>query len=99
LFYILAGFAPLWFASLLFAFPNSPIWVGLTIFPVTAPVQTMLRLGISDIPLWQILTSIGVLGLSIIVGLYFSIKIFRMYMLMYGKRPGFGEIIKNLKDA
>jgi len=99
MFYVLLGFVPLWFSALLFNFPNSPIWVGLTIFPVTAPVQTMLRLGVSDIPLWQIITSIGVLGLSIIVGLFFSIKIFRLYMLMYGKRPGFAEIIRSLKNA
>jgi ABC-2 type transport system permease protein len=97
LFYILLGFAPLWFSSLLFAFPNSSIWVVLTIFPVTAPVQTMLRLGVSDIPFWQIMTSIGVLGVSIIAGLFLAIKIFRMYMLMYGKRPGFAEIIHGLK--
>ena len=99
LFYILLGFAPLWFSSLLFAFPDSIIWVVLTIFPVTAPVQTMLRLGVSDIPLWQIMTSIGVLGLSIIVGLFLSIKIFRMHMLMHGKRPGFAEIIHSLKNV
>lgn len=99
LFYILLGFAPLWFSSLLIALPDSSIWVALTIFPVTAPVQTMLRLGVSDIPLWQIMTSIGVLGLSIIVGLFLSIKIFRMHMLMYGKRPGFAEIIHSLKNA
>lgn len=99
LFYILFGFVPLWFSSLLFAFPNSSIWVVLTIFPITAPVQTMLRLGMSDIPLWQIMTSIGVLGISIIVGLFLSIKIFRMYMLMYGKRPGIREIIRNLKNG
>ena len=96
---LLLGFAPLWFSSLLFAFPNSSIWVVLTIFPVTAPVQTMLRLGVSDIPLWQIMTSIGVLGLSIIAGLFLSIKIFRVYMLMYGKRPGFRDIIHSLKNA
>lgn len=99
LFYILLGFAPLWFSSLLFAFPNSFIWVVLTIFPVTAPVQTMLRLGVSDIPLWQIMTSIGVLGFSIIVGLFLSIKIFRVYMLMHGKRPSLAEIIHSLKNA
>jgi ABC-2 type transport system permease protein len=99
LFYILFGFAPLWFSSLLFAFPNSSIWVVLTIFPVTAPVQTMLRMGVSDIPFWQIMTSIGVLALSIIVGLTLSIKIFRVYMLMYGKRPGFAEIARGLKNA
>ncbi|MHA1112822.1 MAG: ABC transporter permease [Promethearchaeota archaeon] len=99
LFYTLTSFAPLWFLSLFIAFPNSPIWVVLTIFPVTAPIQTMLRLGVSDIPLWQIMTSIGVLGVSVIAGLFLSIKIFRVYMLMYGKRPGFAEIIHNLKNA
>ncbi len=99
LFYTLGSFIPLWFSSLLLAFPNSAIWVVLSIFPVTAPVQTMLRLGVSDIPLWQITTSIGVLGLSIIVGLFLSIKIFRMNMLMHGKRPNFTEIIRSLKNA
>ncbi len=58
MFYVMLGFVPLWFASLLMAFPNSSIWVVLSIFPITAPVQTMLRLGVSDIPAWQILTSI-----------------------------------------
>ena len=99
LFYTLSSFSPLWFLSLLMFFPNSFIWIVLTIFPVTAPIQTMLRLGVSDIPFWQIMTSIGVLGLSIIMGLFLVIKIFRVYMLMYGKKPGFRDIIHSLKNA
>ena len=95
----MATFIPLWFIALLMNFPHSPVWVVLTIFPVTAPAQTMLRLGMSEIPLWQILTSIGVLVLSIIAGLFLAIKIFRLYMLMYGKRPGFAEIVHSLKNA
>lgn len=97
--YTLTSFIPLWFSSLFIAFPNSAIWVVLTIFPVTAPVQTMLRLGMSDIPLWQILTSIGVLVLTIIGGLYLSIKIFRVNMLMHGKRPGLKDLIYSIKNA
>ena len=99
MFYIMMLFVPLWLFGVYINFPNSPIWVVLSIFPITAPVQTMLRLGVSDIPAWQIVTSIGVLGLSIIVGLFLSIKIFRMFMLMYGKRPGLAEIIRGLKTA
>jgi ABC-2 type transport system permease protein len=99
LFYTLGSFVPLWLSSLNMFFPNSFIWVVLTIFPVTAPVQTMLRLGTSDVPPWQIITSIGVLALSIVVGLFLSIKIFRMHMLMYGKRPGLAQIIQSLEDA
>jgi ABC-2 type transport system permease protein len=97
-FYTMMSFIPLWFLGLQMAYPNSPVWVVLMIFPVTAPVQTVVRLGITDIPLWQLLTSIGVLVLSIIGGLILTIKIFRMYMLMYGKRPSIGELYRSLKN-
>jgi len=92
-------FAPLWFMSLLMFFPNNPIWVVLTIFPLTAPVEVMVRLGVSDIPAWQLGTSIAVLGLSIIGTLLLTTRIFRTYLLMYGKRPTFREILRNLRSA
>jgi ABC-2 type transport system permease protein len=99
MFYTMVTYIPLWFLGLQAAFPNHPIWIVLMIFPITAPIQTLVRLGITDIPLWQIASSIVVLILSIIVGLYLAIKIFRMYMLMYGKRPSLGEVFRNLKNA
>ena len=99
MFYILTGYIPLWTLGAFVNFPNNPIWVVLSIFPITAPVQMMLRLGVSDIPIWQIVTSIGVLCLSIIVGMFLSVKIFRLYMLMYGKRPRVTEIIRGLKNV
>ncbi len=97
LFYTLACFIPLWFSSLTIAFPGSPVWTVLSIFPITAPIEVMFRMGVSDVPLWEILTSVGVLFLSIIGGLFLVIKIFRMNMLLIGKRPGFKDIIYGLK--
>jgi ABC-2 type transport system permease protein len=97
--YTLFVFVPLWFASLLFVFPNSPIWVVLTIFPISSPIEVMIRLGVSDIPVWELATSIVVLVLSIVIVLYVSIKVFRIYLLMYGKRPTMGEIVRNLRNA
>jgi len=99
MFYTMASFIPLWFSSLYIAFPNSHIWVVFTLFPVTAPVQTMLRLGGTEVPLWQIITSLGLLGLSVLGGLILSIKIFRMNMLMHGKRPSIREVIQGLKET
>lgn len=92
-------YVPLWFSSVLFAFPNSPIWLALTIFPVTAPIATMIRLGVSDIATWELAVSMTVLVLSIIGILFLSIRAFRIYLLMYGKRPTWGEIIQNLKKG
>ena len=95
----LPAFIPLWFMSLLMAFPNNPIWVVLTIFPLTAPVEVIIRLGVSDIPAWELAASIAVLGLSIIGVLLLTIRVFRTYLLMYGKRPSIGEIIRNLRSG
>jgi len=91
--------SPLWFMSLLMIFPDNPIWAVLTIIPITAPVEVMLRLGVSDIPVWQLASSMAMLVLSIIGMLLLTIKIFRAHLLMYGKRPRLREIIRSLKSG
>ena len=57
----------------------------------------MLRLGLTGVPIWQLAVSITVLVLSIIGGLLLAAKLLRTYILMYGKRPGIREIIRNLR--
>jgi ABC-2 type transport system permease protein len=96
--YIMAGFIPLWLIGLLINFPDSPIWIALSIFPITAPIQVMVRLGVSSIPTWQILTSITVMVISIILGLNLGIKVFRLFMLMYGKQPNLREITQSVRS-
>ena len=91
--------APFWLLSLIMEFPYSPAWVVLSIFLFSAPVLVMLRLGLTGVPAWQLATSIAVLVLCIIGGLALSSKLLRTYMLMYGKRPNLGEIIRNLRRA
>jgi ABC-2 type transport system permease protein len=92
-------FIPFWFGSLLFIFPDNPIWVFLTIFPITAPVTTLLRLGVSDVPVWQIVVNILLLALSIVGMLWVAIRVFKTYLLMYGKRPRLGEIMRSLRSG
>jgi ABC-2 type transport system permease protein len=97
--YALLAFVPLWFASVLFVFPDNPIWSVLTIFPVTAPMAVMLRLGVTGIAAWELAVSLAVLVLSIILVMFLAIRAFRVYLLMYGKRPSWGEIIRSLRSG
>jgi ABC-2 type transport system permease protein len=97
--YGLPAIAPLWFMSLLILAPNNPIWIVFSIFPFTAPVLVMLRLGVTGVPPWQLAASIAVLVSCIIGGLVLASKLLRTYMLMYGKRPNLGEIIRNLRSG
>jgi ABC-2 type transport system permease protein len=90
---------PLWFTSLLMFFPDNPAWIFFTIFPLSAPVEVIMRLGVGVVPAWQLVVSIAVLALSIIGTLLLTIRIFRTYLLMYGKRPSFGEVLRNLRTG
>lgn len=95
---VLIAISPLWFTALLWAIPDNPVWVVLSIFPFTAPVQVILRLGVTNVAAWELVASITVLVLTIIGGLLLSAKILRTYLLMYGKKPALAAIIHSLRS-
>jgi len=96
--FTLFAVAPFWFYSPLFMFPNSPVWVVFSIFPFSAPVLVMLRLGMLGVPAWQLIASMAVMVLSIVGGLLLVARLLRTYILMYGKRPGLRVIVRNLRS-
>jgi ABC-2 type transport system permease protein len=56
-------------------------------------------MGITDIPTWQLITSMALMILTIIGSKFLAGKIFRTFLLMYGKTPKLGEIIRMLRQA
>ena len=98
-FIIMPGLMPLMLIYFLVENPDHVITNFLTFFPICTPIASMIRLAVGNIPPWQIALSIIVLVLSI-AGLFFlGTKIFRTFLLMYGKRPGLREIIRSLRQA
>jgi ABC-2 type transport system permease protein len=95
--YTIFNFAPFWFVSLLMFYPDNPVWVVLSIFPFTAPVLVMLRLGLTGVPVWQLAVSTAVLAACVVGGLLLSARLLRVYMLMYGKRPALRDIVRSLR--
>ena len=95
--YTVFNFAPFWFLSVLLLYPNNPAWVVVGTIPFIAPVLTMMRLGITGVPAWQLALNICVLVASIVGGLLLAAKLLRVYLLMYGKRPGLSQIVRSLK--
>lgn len=81
---------PIWIPYFMFAMfinnPNSPVAVALTLFPLTAPMTIVLRLGFTVIPTWQLVVSVILLVLSAIGSLWLAGRAFRMGMLMYGQK-------------
>jgi ABC-2 type transport system permease protein len=97
--FTMIGVIPFMLAPFIMENPNHVVTQALTLFPITTPITIMIRLGLADIPVWELAVSITLLVASIIGALLLAAKVFRTFLLMYGKRPGFGEIIRSLRKA
>jgi len=74
--------------------PESTIAIVLSIFPMTSPIVMLLRILVSPPAPWQIALSISLLVLSVVGMALLAAKIFRIGILMTGKRPKLGEIAR-----
>ena len=93
--------APLVFTMVIYSLvlndPSSKASVILSEIPFFAPVLMPLRVSLQTPPAWQIALSIAILFLSIGVVIYLSAKIYRVGILMYGKRPTLPEMVRWLR--
>ncbi|AKB23751.1 ABC-type Na+ efflux pump, permease component [Methanosarcina sp. MTP4] len=94
-----AAAAPLIFMQLLLTKPDSPLAVSLSLFPFTSPVAMLVRIGATEVPFYQVAASLFILMLSIHGVIIFSSRLFRAYLLMYGKRPAVREILRNMRGG
>lgn len=76
--------------------PDGPLAFWASLFPLTSPIVMMVRLPFS-VPLWQELLSVGLLYLTALFFVWFSARIYRVGILMYGKKPTIKELIKWIK--
>ena len=83
---------PYMISGFLFANPNMLIARVLSFFPLTASTMMMLRLPLAEVGWVDVVGSIVVLLLSIPAALWVGAKLFRVGLLIYGKRPTLREI-------
>ncbi len=73
--------------------PNSSLAVFGSIFPLTSPIVMMGRVTY-DIPAWQLISSMVLLIGTFFLLTWITAKIYRIGILMYGKKPSWKEMIK-----
>lgn len=92
---------PVWISfgiiPLLMANPDSVWIVVASFFPLTAPFVMMLRMGVLSPPAWQYAVSIVIMFLSTWGALWFSTRLYRVGVLMYGKRATLSEMMRWLR--
>ena len=91
--------SPLYFLAVLVNSPNSPLALALSFFPLTAPMTTVFRVALTDVPWWQIGVSLAVLVLSAAGALWEAGRAFRIGMVRYGQRVRLKEVFARRAKA
>jgi ABC-2 type transport system permease protein len=74
--------------------PDSTLAVVLSLIPFFSPILMLMRVTTLLPPFIEIFASIVLMLLTILFMIWLTSKIYRVGLLMYGKRPGFKEIVK-----
>lgn len=75
---------------------DGPLAFWSSLFPLTAPIVMMVRIPFG-VPLWQEALSVALLFATALAMVWIAAKIYRVGILMYGKKPTLKEMIKWLR--
>lgn len=75
---------------------NGPLAFWASLFPLTSPIVMMVRIPFG-VPLWQELLSVGILYATSLALVWLSGKIYRIGILMYGKKPTIKDMLRWLR--
>ena len=76
--------------------PHGTIAVLFSMIPLTSPIVMLMRLPFG-VPWWQIAISVSLLFATFFLVVWFAAKIYRIGILMYGKKPTWKELYRWLK--
>jgi len=79
--------------------PDSPIAVASSLFPPFTPLLMLLRIAVKTPPAWQIALGYVLTAAFVVMMTWMCGKIYRVGILMYGKKPTFKELARWIKYA
>jgi len=79
--------------------PDSAFSVTLSLIPFFTPMLMFLRITAVTPPAWQIALSVGLTLATVMAMTWAASRIYRVGILMYGKRPTFPEMLRWIKES
>ncbi|MEE9349209.1 MAG: ABC transporter permease [Flavobacteriaceae bacterium] len=76
--------------------PHGPVATIFSMIPLTSPIVMLMRVPFG-VPAWQIIVSIALLIGTFVFTVWLAAKIYRVGILMYGKKPTYKELFKWLR--
>lgn len=90
---------PILFMPAIMGNPDSPLAIVLSLIPLFSPVLMTARIAATAVPFWQIALSVALTLLTLYFSIWIAAKIYRIGILMYGKKPQFKDLIRWIKLA
>jgi ABC-2 type transport system permease protein len=91
--------APMLFMMPVINDPDSTLAIVLSLVPTFTPLLMMLRIAVKSPPLWQILLGYVLTTAFVVALMALCARIYRVGVLMYGKRPTFAELGRWIRRA
>jgi ABC-2 type transport system permease protein len=79
--------------------PDSALAFWASLLPLTSPVVMLVRIVTRTPPLWQIVLSLGIGFGTVVLLVWVAARVYRVGMLMYGKRATVPEILRWMRQA
>jgi ABC-2 type transport system permease protein len=79
--------------------PGSPLARAMSLIPFSAPILMPLRMSLMAVPWYELAISLGGVALACVAAIWVSARIYRVGLLMYGKRPSFKELGRWIRYA
>ena len=76
--------------------PHGTVSTIFSFIPFTSPVVMLMRIPFG-VPMWQQILSLLIVIGTFLVMVWFAAKIYRIGILMYGKKPSYKELVKWIK--
>ena len=79
--------------------PHSALAVALSLLPLTSPVIMVVRVAVTSVPLVEVLLSLGLLVSGFLFTIWISSRIYRIGILMYGKKARLKDVIRWIRTS
>ena len=79
--------------------PSNTVARVASMFPFSAPIIMPLRMGLVPVPAWELAVAILGLMAAVVAVIFLAARIYRVGLLMYGKRPSLGELARWIRQA
>lgn len=85
---------PMLFIGNIIAAPNGTTAVVLSLIPLFTPILMPVRIAATDVPVWQVLTSLLLCIGTFMGAIWIASRIYRIGVLSYGKKPSLKDLSK-----